>query len=169
MQQSYVSSIIGQYGNRDELDIAATKFDVVVCAEKKVSGRRHVSKFLLPGFEAPNLLLRGAVLRSSQRRRLFVVAGPDPQVGQMASPQPEGDLRDHISLILPNLIHSFHLTFSPRWCPRPVQRHPPSDPIPPPSLPRPPLLLLLDFQPRQGICPLRGTRPGNNAPGASPG
>ena len=31
---------------------------------------------------------------TSQRRRLFVVAGPDPKISQMASPQPEGDLRD---------------------------------------------------------------------------
>ena len=30
-------------------------------------------------------------------------------------------------------IHSSHLTLSPRWCPRPVQHHPPSDPVPPPA------------------------------------
>ena len=34
--------------------------------------------------------------RPANGRRLFVVAGPDSQVGQMTSPQPEGDLRDHI-------------------------------------------------------------------------
>ena len=48
------------HGNRDELAIAATKFDVVACAENKVTGRRHVSELLLPGFKAPTLLLRGA-------------------------------------------------------------------------------------------------------------
>ena len=48
-----------QVGNRDELAIAATKFDVVACAETKVTGRRHVSELLLPGFKAPTLLLTG--------------------------------------------------------------------------------------------------------------
>ena len=46
------------------------------------------------------------------RRRLFVVAGLDPQVGQMASPQPEGDLRDYTftSLISPQpFTHLTHL------------------------------------------------------------
>ena len=53
-------NINGLHGNRDELAIAATKFDVVACAETKVTGRRHVSELLLPGFKAPTLLLRGA-------------------------------------------------------------------------------------------------------------
>ena len=47
-------------GNRDELAIAASKFDVVACAETKVTGRRHLSELLLLGFKAPTLLLRGA-------------------------------------------------------------------------------------------------------------
>ena len=54
------TNINGLHGNRDELAIAATKFDVVACAETKVTGRRHVSERLLPGFKAPTLLLRGA-------------------------------------------------------------------------------------------------------------
>ena len=48
------------HGNRDELAIAATKFDYIACAETKVTGRRHVSELLLPGFKAPTLLVRGA-------------------------------------------------------------------------------------------------------------
>ena len=52
-------SINSLHGNRDELAIAATKFDVA-CAETKVTGRRHVSKLLLPSFKARTLLLRGA-------------------------------------------------------------------------------------------------------------
>ena len=55
------TNINSLYGNRDELAIAATKFDVVACAETKVTGRRHVSELLLPGFKAPTLLLRGAL------------------------------------------------------------------------------------------------------------
>ena len=56
------TNINGLHGNRDELAIAATKFDVVACAKTKVTGRRHVSELLLPGFKAPTLLLRGAAL-----------------------------------------------------------------------------------------------------------
>ena len=55
------TNINGLHGNRDELAIAATKFDVVACAETKVTGRRHLSELLnLPGFKAPTLLLTGA-------------------------------------------------------------------------------------------------------------
>ena len=54
------TNINGLHGNRDELAIAATKFDVVACAETKVTGLRHVSELLLPGFKAPTMMLRGA-------------------------------------------------------------------------------------------------------------
>ena len=40
----FFTNINGLHGNRDELAIAATKFDVVACAETKVTGRRHVSE-----------------------------------------------------------------------------------------------------------------------------
>ena len=56
------TNINGLHGNRYELAIAATEFDVVACAETKVTGRKHVSRLLLPGFKAPTLLLRGARL-----------------------------------------------------------------------------------------------------------
>ena len=54
------TNINGMHGNRDELAIAATKFDVVACAETKVTGHRHLSELLLPSFKAHTLLLRGA-------------------------------------------------------------------------------------------------------------
>ena len=54
------SNINGLHGNRDELAIAATKIDVVACAETKVTVRRHVSELLLPGFKAPTILWRSA-------------------------------------------------------------------------------------------------------------
>ena len=54
------SNINGLHGNRDELAIAATKFDVVACTETMVTGRRHVSQLPLPGFRAPTLLLRSS-------------------------------------------------------------------------------------------------------------
>ena len=68
------TNINGLHGNRDELAIAATKFDVVACAETKVTGRRHVSELLLPGFKAPTLLLRGA-LPNGLGMALFVRSG----------------------------------------------------------------------------------------------
>ena len=54
------SNINGLHDNRDELAIAATKFDVVPCSETKVTGRRRVSELLLSGFKAPTLMLRCA-------------------------------------------------------------------------------------------------------------
>ena len=61
MLQSYVYQYQwSAWKKRYELAIAATKFDVVACAETKVTGRRHLSELLLPGFKAPTLLLRGA-------------------------------------------------------------------------------------------------------------
>ena len=46
MLQSYVFLYqwsAWQVDNRDELAIAATKFDGVACTDAKVTGRRHVS------------------------------------------------------------------------------------------------------------------------------
>ena len=57
-----------------ELAIAATKLYVVACAERKVTGRRHVSKLLLPCFKAPTQLLRGACL-NGLGMALFVRSG----------------------------------------------------------------------------------------------
>ena len=68
------TNINGLYGNRDELAIAATKFDVVACAETKVTGRRHLSELLLAGFKATTLLLRGA-LPNGLGMALFVRSG----------------------------------------------------------------------------------------------
>ena len=41
-----VSNINGLHSNRAELAIASIKFDVVVCAETKITGHRHVSECL---------------------------------------------------------------------------------------------------------------------------
>ena len=68
------TNINGLHGNRDELAIAATKFDVVACAETKVTRRRHVSELLLPGFKALTLLLRG-VRSNGLGMSLFVRSG----------------------------------------------------------------------------------------------
>ena len=55
------TNINGLHGNLDELAVASSSgFDVVVCAEAKVTGRRHAAELKLPGFVSPSLLLRGA-------------------------------------------------------------------------------------------------------------
>ena len=53
-------NINGLFGNLSELSVAASGFDLVMCAETKVSTFRHSSELLLPGFVKPTLLLRGA-------------------------------------------------------------------------------------------------------------
>ena len=68
------SKINGLHGIREELAITATKFDVVACAERMVTGRRHVLELLLPGFKAPALLLRGA-RPNGLRMALFARSG----------------------------------------------------------------------------------------------
>ena len=68
------TNINGLHGNRDELAIAAAKFDVVACAETKVTGRRYLSELFLPGFKAPTLLLRG-VRPNGLVMALFVRSG----------------------------------------------------------------------------------------------
>ena len=68
------TNINGLHGNRDELAITATKFDVAGCTETKVAGRRHLSEQILPGFKAPTLLLRGA-RQNELGMALFVRSG----------------------------------------------------------------------------------------------
>ena len=53
-----LSNIYGLHGNLEDLAVAASGFDIVVCAETKVSGCRHVSELLIPGFSSPMMLLR---------------------------------------------------------------------------------------------------------------
>ena len=44
------SNIRGLHSNLDELVVAGSDYDVLVCAESKVSNRRHLSELLIPGF-----------------------------------------------------------------------------------------------------------------------
>ena len=48
----------GLSANLKELSVAASKFDIVLCAETLVSARRNASELLLPGFGRPALSLR---------------------------------------------------------------------------------------------------------------
>ena len=54
------NNINGLHGNISELGVAAVGFDLLFCAETKVTQHRHVSELLVPGFRRPVLVLRGA-------------------------------------------------------------------------------------------------------------
>ena len=53
-----IANINGLSANLNELSVAASKFDIVLCAETLVPARRHASEFLSPGFGSPALSLR---------------------------------------------------------------------------------------------------------------
>ena len=52
--QVLYSNIHGFHENLDELAVAGSDYDVWVCAESKVSDRRHLSELHIPGFGCPN-------------------------------------------------------------------------------------------------------------------
>ena len=47
------SNIRGLHANLDELAVAGSDYDVLVCAESKVSDRRHLTELGIPGFYCP--------------------------------------------------------------------------------------------------------------------
>ena len=47
------SNIRGLHANLNELAVAGSNYDVLVCAESKVSDRRHLSEIRIPGFGNP--------------------------------------------------------------------------------------------------------------------
>ena len=54
------SNIYGLHGNLDELAVAASHFDTVLCCEKKETRQRHAADLCLPGYCDPILLPRGS-------------------------------------------------------------------------------------------------------------
>ena len=54
------SNIRGLHVNLDELAVAESDYDVLVCAESKVSDRRHFSELCIPGFGCPQHRLRNS-------------------------------------------------------------------------------------------------------------
>ena len=47
------SNIHGLYDNLDELAVAGSDYDVLVCADSKVSDQRHLSESIIPGVGCP--------------------------------------------------------------------------------------------------------------------
>ena len=54
------SNIRGLHANLDELAVAGSDYDVLLCAESKVSDRRHLLEFRIPGFRCPLQTLRNS-------------------------------------------------------------------------------------------------------------
>ena len=76
------SNIRGLHANLDELAVAGSDYDVLVCAESKVSDRRHLSELRIPGFGCPQQRLRNST-PGAQGMALYVRDGflPVEQVG----------------------------------------------------------------------------------------
>ena len=51
-------------GNLNDLTVASSKYDILLCSETLVSDMRHVSVLLLPEFGFPVLLCRGKMPRT---------------------------------------------------------------------------------------------------------
>ena len=54
----HYSNIRGLHANLDELAVAGSDHDVLVCDESIVSDRRHLSDLSIPGFSCPQQRLR---------------------------------------------------------------------------------------------------------------
>ena len=54
------SNIRGLPANLDELAVAGSGYDVLVCAESKVSDRCHLSELRIPGFGCPQQRLKNS-------------------------------------------------------------------------------------------------------------
>ena len=60
--------------NLDELAVAGSDYDVLVCVESKVSDRHHLSELCIPGFGCPQQRLRNST-PGAQDMVLFVREG----------------------------------------------------------------------------------------------
>ena len=47
-----------------DVTVASSQYDLLLCSETLVSGRRHISEFLVPGFGLPVLLCRDGMPRA---------------------------------------------------------------------------------------------------------
>ena len=68
------SNICGLHANLDELTVAESDNDVVICAESKVSDRRHLSELRIPGFGYPQQKPRSST-PGAQGTALYVREG----------------------------------------------------------------------------------------------
>ena len=54
------SNIRALHANVNELAVVGSDYDVLVCAESKVSDRRHLSELSIPGFGCPQQRLKNS-------------------------------------------------------------------------------------------------------------
>ena len=67
-------NIRGLHANLDELAVAGSDYDVLVCAESLVSDRHHLSELCIPGFGCPQQRLRNST-PGAQGMALYVREG----------------------------------------------------------------------------------------------
>ena len=58
-----LQNVLGLAGNRCNLTVASSQYDILLCSEILVSHMRHVSEILVPGFGHP-VLCRGKMPRA---------------------------------------------------------------------------------------------------------
>ena len=66
------SNIRGLYGNLNDLSVAASSYDLVLCSETLVSGHRHSSELSVPYFSRPVLRLHDPAARGSRGLAAYV-------------------------------------------------------------------------------------------------
>ena len=60
----YSSNVRGISKNLNDVTVASSQYDLLLCSETLVSDRRHISQFLVPGFGSPFLLCRDGMPRA---------------------------------------------------------------------------------------------------------
>ena len=70
MDRVLYSNIRGLHANLNELAVSGSGYDVLVCAESKVSNRRHLSELCIPSFGCPQQRLRNST-PGAQGRALY--------------------------------------------------------------------------------------------------
>ena len=58
------ANIRGLHANLNDLIAASRQYDILLCSETLVSGMRHASEVLIPGFKKPILFKRNAIHRA---------------------------------------------------------------------------------------------------------
>jgi len=69
------SNIRGLYANLNDLSVAASSYDLVLCSETLVSGHRHSSELAVPYFSRPVLRLHDPAVRGSRGLAAYVREG----------------------------------------------------------------------------------------------
>ena len=59
------TSFVNASRNLNDLAVASSQYDILLCSETLVSDLRHVSELLVPGFGRPVMFCRGGICTST--------------------------------------------------------------------------------------------------------